>query len=91
MALGLVDETADEAAVMPVSVGIARQLAALPGESLRHTRGQIRGPVLERIFRQRGTDDTVHRIWGSRAARRRSGPMPNVCCGAAWAISVLSR
>jgi enoyl-CoA hydratase len=67
MALGLVDETAQAAEVLPVSVEIARQLAALPSESLRHTRGQIRGPVLERISGQRGTDDTVHRIWGSRA------------------------
>jgi enoyl-CoA hydratase len=69
LALGLVDETADEAAVMPVSVEIARQLAALPSEALRHTRGQIRGPVLERISRQRGTDETVHSLWASRATQ----------------------
>lgn len=66
--LGLIDEAVAETSVLTRAVEIAGQLAALPQDSLRHTRMQIRGPVAERISRQRGTDDAVHRIWRSPAA-----------------------
>jgi enoyl-CoA hydratase len=67
--LGLVDEMAGEASVLPRAVEVATQLAALPADTLRHTRNQIRGPVLECIARQRGGDETVHAIWRSAEAR----------------------
>jgi enoyl-CoA hydratase len=67
--LGLVDEAVDEGSVLPRAVAIASELAAMPAEALRHTRGQIRGPVLDRIAAQRATDDEVRRIWGSPTAR----------------------
>jgi enoyl-CoA hydratase len=69
LALGLVDETADEAAVLPRAVEVAAQLAALPAATLRHTRAQIRGPALESIARQRGSDEAVHGIWRSAEAQ----------------------
>ena len=73
MALGLIDETAAEAAVLPRAVEIAAMFAALPQEPLRHTRSQIRGPALERIARDRATDDAVFRMWNSPAAREAIG------------------
>jgi enoyl-CoA hydratase len=72
-ALGLIDEAVEEAAVLPRAIEIAGQLAALPPESLRHTRRQIRGPAMERIARQRSSDDAVRQIWRSPAARRAIG------------------
>ena len=49
---------------------VAAELAALSAEPLRHTRGQVRGPVLERIAAQRATDSEVHRMWDSPSARQ---------------------
>jgi len=70
MALGLIDEAVGERSVLPASVEIARQFAALPQESLRQTRSQIRSPVIENIARQRGVDDAVGSIWRSPAAQQ---------------------
>jgi enoyl-CoA hydratase len=70
LAMGLIDELADEASVLPASVEIAGQFAALPAEALRQTRGQIRSPVIEQISRQRGSDEAVSRIWRSAEARQ---------------------
>jgi len=69
LVMGLIDEAVEEAAVLPRAVEIASQLAAIPQESLRHTRQLIRGPVLERISGQRGADDTMRQVWGSTQAQ----------------------
>lgn len=69
--LGLVDEAVAGTEVLARAVEVAAELAALPPEPLRHTRSQIRGPVLERIAQQRATDGHVHRMWDSPAARQR--------------------
>ncbi len=69
VALGLADEAVAEASVLQRAVAIADQLAALAPEPLRHTRSQIRGPVLDRITQQRTTDDLVRQMWDSPAAR----------------------
>jgi enoyl-CoA hydratase len=71
--LGLIDEAVAEASVLPRAVAIAGEFAALPAEPLRHTRMQIRGPALDRIARERTTDDLVHRMWDSPAAREKVG------------------
>lgn len=68
-ALGLIDEAVSETAVLSRAVEIASQFAALPAAALRQTRGQIRGPVLERISRQQDADDSVRDIWRSPAAQ----------------------
>jgi enoyl-CoA hydratase len=67
--LGLIDEAVAEESVLERAVAIATELAALPSEPLRHTRRQIRGPALDRISQERATDDLVHRMWDSPAAR----------------------
>ena len=67
--LGLIDEAVAGEPVADRAVAIAAQLAALPPAPLRHTRSQIRRPVLDRISRQRATDDLVHQMWDSPAAR----------------------
>jgi hypothetical protein len=67
--LGLIDEAAARASVLARAVAIAGQFAALAPEPLRHTRRQIRGPVLDRIRQERATDDLVHRMWDSPTAR----------------------
>jgi enoyl-CoA hydratase len=69
--LGLVDEVADEESVLPRAVAIAGELAELSAGPLRHTRLQVRGPALDRIAAQRGTDDQVLQMWDSPAARER--------------------
>ena len=69
VALGLADEVADEASVLPRAVAVAAEFAALPGEPLRHTRRQIRVPALDLIARQRADDVLVRQMWGSPAAR----------------------
>lgn len=71
--LGLIDEAEEQASVLQRAITIAGELAALPSEPLRHTRRQIRGPTLERISQQRTTDDLVHRMWDSPAARETVG------------------
>ena len=74
LSLGLIDEAAEEAAVLPRAVAIAAGLAALPAGPLRHTRRQIRGPAIDRIAGQRGTDDElVYRMWDSPAVREAIG------------------
>jgi enoyl-CoA hydratase len=70
LGLGLVDEAVPQALVLDRAAEVAAELAALPPEPLRHTRAQVRGPVLERISRQRPTDGEVHRLWSSPSARR---------------------
>jgi enoyl-CoA hydratase len=69
LALGLIDEAVDEASVLQRAVAVAGDFAALPPEPLRHTRRQIRAPALDRIAQDRATDDLVHRMWDSPAAR----------------------
>jgi enoyl-CoA hydratase len=71
--LGLVDEAVAEASVLPRAVAIAGELAALPAGPLLHTRRQIRGPALDRMAQERATDDLVHQMWASPAARERVG------------------
>jgi hypothetical protein len=71
--MGLIDEAAGEASVLPASVEIARQLAALPAQALRQTRGQIRSPVIEQMSRQGGADEAVGGIWRSDAAQQAIG------------------
>jgi len=68
--LGLADEAVAETQVLARAAEIAAELTALPAEPLRHTRRQVRGPVLERIAHQRATDNEVHRMWGSPSARQ---------------------
>jgi enoyl-CoA hydratase len=68
--LGLVDEAVTQTQVLTRAAEVAGQLAALPAEPLRHTRRQVRGPVLERIAQQRATDSEIHRMWDSPAARQ---------------------
>jgi enoyl-CoA hydratase len=70
VSLGLVDEAVAETQVLARAAEVAAELAALPAEPLRHTRKQVRGPVLERIAQQRATDSEVHRMWGSPSARQ---------------------
>jgi enoyl-CoA hydratase len=67
--LGLIDETMAGTSVLARAVTIADQFAALAPEPLRHTRRQIRGPVLDRITRQRATDDLVRQMWDLPTAR----------------------
>lgn len=67
--LGLVDEAVAEASVLARAADVADQFAELAPEPLRHTRSQIRGPVLGRITQERATDDLVRRMWDSPAAR----------------------
>ena len=69
LALGLIDEAVAEAAVLPRAIEVAGMFAALPQQSLRHTRRQIRGRALDRIARERVTDDVVFRMWNSQVAR----------------------
>jgi enoyl-CoA hydratase len=69
LALGLIDEAVQEATVLPRALEIAGVFAALPQQPLRHTRRQIRGPALDRIARERDTDDAVFRMWNSETAR----------------------
>jgi enoyl-CoA hydratase len=71
--LGLIDEAVEEGSVLERAVAVAGDLAALPPEPLRHTRRQIRGPALDRIAQERTTDDLVHRMWDSPAARAKVG------------------
>jgi enoyl-CoA hydratase len=73
LAMGLIDQTAEAASVLPAAVQIARQLAALPAEALRQTRGQIRSPVIEQMSRQGGADEAAGAIWRSDAARQAIG------------------
>jgi enoyl-CoA hydratase/carnithine racemase len=67
---GLVDEAVTETQVLTRAAEIAAELAALPAEPLRHTRSQVRGPVLERIAQQSATDSEVYRMWDSPSARQ---------------------
>ncbi len=69
MSLGLIDETVAEAEVLPRAIEVAAELAARPAKPLRHTRRQVRGPALERIVRERASDEQVLRMWDSPAAR----------------------
>jgi enoyl-CoA hydratase/carnithine racemase len=70
LCLGLADEAVAETQVLARAAEIAAELAALPAEPLRHTRRQVRGPVLKRIAHQRATDSEVHRRWVSPSGRR---------------------
>lgn len=70
VSLGLVDEAVAETQVLARAAEVAAELAALPAEPLRHTRRQVRGPVLGRIAQQRATDSEVHRMWSSQSARQ---------------------
>ncbi len=71
--LGLIDEAAAEGAVLERAVAVAGGFAALPAEPLRHTRGQVRGPALDRIVKGRATDGLVRRMWDSPGAREAVG------------------
>lgn len=71
LSLGVIDEAVAEASVLQRATAIAAGLAALPPEPLRHTRRQIRGPALQRIAAERATDELVHRMWDSPAAREK--------------------
>ncbi len=74
LGLDLIDEAAAEESVLGRAVEVAGELAALPAGPLRHTRRQIRGPALDRIAAQRGTDsDLVHQMWDSPAGREAIG------------------
>ena len=68
-AVGLVDEAVAGASELARAVAVADQFAALAPEPLAHTRRQIRGPVLDRIRRERATDDLVRQMWASPSAR----------------------
>jgi hypothetical protein len=70
VSLGLADEAVAQTQVLARAAEVAAELAALPAGPLRHTRGQVRGPVLERIAAQRATDSQVHRMWASPSARQ---------------------
>jgi enoyl-CoA hydratase len=67
--LGLADEAVAGASVLARAVAVAGQFAALAPQPLRHTRRQIRGPVLDRIRQESATDDLVLRMWESPTAR----------------------
>ncbi len=69
MAVGLIDEVAGAAAVLPRAIEAAAAFAALPSEPLRHTRRQIRAAAVDRISRDRATDDAVRRMWKSPGAQ----------------------
>jgi enoyl-CoA hydratase len=71
LGLGLADEAADEASVLPRAVAVAAQLAELAPLPLRYTRQQVRGPALERIAAHRDTDDLVRQMWDSPGAREK--------------------
>lgn len=63
--LGLVDETAGAADVLPRAVEVAGRFAALHPPAAAQARRQIRARVLEQIAAQRAEDDVVHAIWRS--------------------------
>lgn len=70
LGLGLIDEAVAADSALERAVAIATEFAALPPGALRHTRSQIRRPTLDRIARERATDDDlVHQMWDSPAAR----------------------
>jgi enoyl-CoA hydratase len=69
--LGLADEAVPAGSVADRAIEVATGLAALEPGPLRHTRMQIRRPVLDRISAQRAADDDiVHQMWDSPAARQ---------------------
>jgi enoyl-CoA hydratase len=68
--IGLVDEVVPAESVLPRAIEVAAQLAGLPPEPLRHTRAQIRRPVLERIAADRASDDETRAMWCSPAAQQ---------------------
>lgn len=69
--LGLADEAVAGESVTDRAVAVATGFAELPAGPLRHTRTQLRRPVLDRIAQQRAADDTlVHQMWDSPAARQ---------------------
>jgi enoyl-CoA hydratase len=67
--VGLIDEVAGAAAVLPRAIEVATAFAALPSKPLRHTRRQIRAAAVDRISRDRATDDAVRRMWKSPGAQ----------------------
>jgi len=69
MAVGLIDEAVSAAAVLPRAIEAAATFAALPPEPLRHTRRQIRATAVDRISRDKLTDDAVCRMWKSPGAQ----------------------
>jgi hypothetical protein len=59
------------AARAPRERSVATEFAELPPGALRHTRSQIRRPVLDRISGQRAADDDlILQMWDSPAARQ---------------------
>jgi len=66
LSAGLVDELAEPGAVLPSAIETAKRLAAVPGETFRHTKAQIHRPFDERIGEQRAGDDAhVERLWSA--------------------------
>jgi enoyl-CoA hydratase len=63
--LGLADEAAGAAEVLPRAVEAAGRFAALHPPAAAQARRQIRAQALERIAAQRAEDDAVHAIWRS--------------------------
>jgi enoyl-CoA hydratase/carnithine racemase len=68
--VGLVDEAVAGESVLDRAIAVATEFAALSPGPLRHTRTQIRRPVLDRISQQRATDDLIHQMWDSPAGRQ---------------------
>lgn len=62
---GLVDELAPPESLLGVALDRARAMAAVPTESFRVTKAQLRAPVLERIRAAEadGTEDAVAAAW----------------------------
>jgi enoyl-CoA hydratase len=62
-ALGLVDELADPAELLPLAQARAERLAALPAAAFAMTKRQLRAPSLARIAAGAAHDAEVARMW----------------------------
>lgn len=69
VALGLVHETVPAEGLVESAVARAEALSRIPASAFRLTKGQLRGPVLERIARDSArVDAEVRRAWSSAEA-----------------------
>jgi enoyl-CoA hydratase/carnithine racemase len=57
--------------LMQAAVAEATELAGIPADVYRHTKGQLRTPTMARIREFAGIDDEVRRIWGAAETRHR--------------------
>lgn len=66
LARGLADELAEPDEVLPRSLELARQLAAIPSAAFAHTKAQLHRPFHQRIAEHRTGDDAhVEQLWSA--------------------------